>query len=142
MERVLKKPNKVNQKYAELADLKEQLGRKSKDPSKVASRFAGNDLKPRVMKRILGINADGSTNDITQNDGMMDLEDDTDALEKRTRSKIRSATRNRTISQKRDLTPMEEVTHKDFPVLTFLGFEEAQEALRQESHPPGQGESA
>jgi hypothetical protein len=72
------------------------------------------------MKRILGINPDGSTNDITQNDGMMDIEDDTDALDKRARSRIRSATRNRTVSQKRELTPIEEVKKQD---LTFPNLE-------------------
>lgn len=87
--------------------MKEKLNGKQKNTSKVGERFKGNDLKPRVMKRILGVRADGTTNDWVEGD-MVD-EGDEDLLGKRARSKIRAASRNRTISQKRSLTPFEEV---------------------------------
>jgi len=76
MERVLKK-GRVNQKYKSLAGLKEKLRGKQKKVSKIDERFSGNDPKPRVMKRIIGLNEDGTHNDIFEEDmgGMVDEND-------------------------------------------------------------------
>lgn len=102
---------------------------KLKPTEKVMQRFKGASNKPRLMKKILGINDDGSTADYYDDSSAMVDEDDEVTLQKRSKSRLRSISRNRSVSTKRELTEMEKVS--ETPLTLIKGSQKIEKTLRQ-----------
>lgn len=130
----LNKKTRAKSKYKNLENLKEKLESKGLDSSRVEERFGGDKgkAKPRMMKKLLGIKDGGmSEEDLSlakrramQNE--LDSDEDSIELKKRHKSKMREIARNRSVSTKRELTPMEIVKS----VLSSLPTRSRGEAIR------------
>ena len=119
MDSVLNKRNRVNDKFKSLDGLKQKLEEKGLDTSGVESRFGGDrgKSKPRLMKKLLGIKDEGDMKEEKPTrgrrrgdlDNELDGSEDSIELKKRHKSIMRDISRNRSVSQKIELTPMEKV---------------------------------
>lgn len=119
VEAKLNRNRRARPKLQDLGSLKDKLSQKGLDTSGVEERFGGDrgKSKPRMMKKILGIKDDNDMdNELpTKNKRVaneLDSEEETIDLKKRHKSLMRDISRNRSISQKKELTEIEQSADK------------------------------